>query len=69
MPSAFDTLASSVHRALLGGLLAILALVALGWIARLIGDGSYLPGAVGALVAVGAAYWILSLFREGLRER
>ncbi|MFB6194851.1 MAG: hypothetical protein ABEI80_01665 [Haloplanus sp.] len=66
--SATEELAASLHRGILGALLAIVGLGGLGLARRLL-VGEYLTGAVGAAVALGAGYWILSLFRDGLRER
>ncbi|MFB6068755.1 MAG: hypothetical protein ABEJ90_02395 [Halobacterium sp.] len=69
MPSALDALAASFHRSVLGGLLALVALVALGWSMRRLNAGDIVVAAAGGLVAAGAVSWILSLFLEGLRER
>jgi hypothetical protein len=67
-PSSTDELASSLHRGVLGTLLAIVALLGVG-LARGLASGEYLVGTLGLLLAVGAGYWILDLFREGLQQR
>jgi len=69
-PSDSDTdrFASALHRGILGALLAILALLGLGWARRLLA-GDLLWGALGLLLFLGAGYWIVALFREGLAER
>ena len=66
--SETEQLASSLHRALLGLLLGIVGLFALQLAGRLL-VGDYLIGIIGVIVIVGAGYWILSLFVEGLQER
>ncbi|ELZ89896.1 hypothetical protein [Haloferax sulfurifontis] len=58
---------SAVQRAILGGLLAIVAILGFGW-TRQLGTGNLLVGSFGLLLFVGAGYWILSLFRMGLDE-
>lgn len=62
-----DRLASALHRSVLGVMLALVALLTLGWGARAVLDGRPL-GALGVLVGLGAVYWIVDLFREGMRE-
>ncbi|MDQ2052289.1 hypothetical protein RBH26_17590 [Natronolimnohabitans sp. A-GB9] len=62
-------LASSLHRSILGALLAIAGLIGLGWVIEAIAGGSPLFGALGLVIAGFAAFWIVSLFVEGTRER
>lgn len=71
MPSAeseMQQFASSLHRGILGLLLAIVGILGIGMGRRLL-VGDYLIGIFGVILAVGAGYWILSLFLDGLRER
>ncbi|WIV66505.1 hypothetical protein [Natrialbaceae archaeon AArc-T1-2] len=63
------TLASSLHRSILGALLAIVGIVGLGMALEWLPDDNVVAGVVGLAIAVGAAVWIASLFLEGLRER
>ena len=63
------TLASSLHRSILGVLLAIAGMIGLGWVLEAVSGGSLLFGAVGIVVAVIAGYWIAALFVEGVGER
>ena len=69
-PSASNTekLASSLHRGILGLFLGMVGLLGVG-LARKLLMGDYLLGTVGVVLALGAGYWILSLFFEGLQER
>lgn len=62
------TLASSLHRSILGFGLAVLGLLGVG-LARQLLTGDYLVGVAGVVIALGAGYWVLSLFLDGLRER
>ena len=66
--SETDTLARSLHRSILGTMLAILALVGLA-MARGFLSGDYLVGLLGAGLAIGSSAWILALLREAFRER
>jgi hypothetical protein len=67
--SGTKTLAASTHRAILGGLLAIVAVFAVGWIIRALPAGNYGVGVVAVLFAVGTVSWIVHLFMHGYRER
>ncbi|ERJ06264.1 hypothetical protein HLRTI_001743 [Halorhabdus tiamatea SARL4B] len=69
-PSVSNTekLVSSLHRGILGLLLGMFGLLGVGLAKKLL-MGDYLLGTVGVVLALGAGYWILSLFQEGLRER
>ncbi|WP_049968129.1 hypothetical protein [Haloferax prahovense] len=58
---------SATQRAILGGLLAIVAILGFGW-AQQLGTGNLLVGSFGVLLFVGAGYWLLDLFRTGLEE-
>jgi hypothetical protein len=69
MSSSSETLAASIHRAVLGGLLAIVAVFAVGSIIRAFPAGNYVVGVVAVLVAVGTVSWIVHLFVDGYRER
>ncbi|MFC6960847.1 hypothetical protein [Halocatena marina] len=62
------TLASSLHRSILGFGLAVLGILGVG-LARQLLTGEYLVGVAGVGIALGAGYWILSLFLEGLHDR
>ena len=64
-----DRLVGSIHRAVLGALLAIFVVLGIGVAISALPAGSYVVGGLGAAVALGVGYWILSLFAEGLRER
>ncbi|WP_275737298.1 hypothetical protein [Halorhabdus sp. SVX81] len=66
--SKTEQLASSLHRGLLGLLLGIVGIFAIG-MARELLVGDYLIGIIGVIVTLGTGYWILSLFFEGLQER
>ena len=71
MPSSESNtgkLASSLHRGILGLLLGMVGLLGVE-LARKLLMGHYLLGTVGVVLALGAGYWILWLFQEGLRER
>ncbi|MFC6834993.1 SHOCT domain-containing protein [Halomarina ordinaria] len=63
-----DRLASSLHRAMLGGLLAVFGLVAFGTLFRSLSSGSYLIGVVSLVVLVGCGFWVFSLFETGMNE-
>jgi hypothetical protein len=65
--SSTETLVASIHRAILGGFLAIFAIIGIGWVIRAFPSGNYVLGLVAALLAVGTAYWIGYLFLEGYR--
>jgi hypothetical protein len=65
--SSTQQLAASFQRAILGSLLAIIALFTLSWGANALSHGNGL-GLLGLLVGFGAAYWIFDLFRQGVRE-
>jgi uncharacterized membrane protein HdeD (DUF308 family) len=67
--SRTETLAASIHRAVLGGLLAIVAVFAVGWIFRALPAENYVVGVVAVLLAVGTVSWIVHLFVDGYRER
>ena len=60
---------SSIHRTLLGVLLAVVGLVGLGALRAGVTDGTLPLGIGGLVLTVLAAVWIASLFLEGLRER
>lgn len=64
--SSTDALAASLHRSILGVLLAILALVGLSIAVN--ADGNLLMAVAGAVAAVGAVLWIGWLFVEGYRD-
>jgi hypothetical protein len=66
--SSTESLVSSTHRAILGGLLSIFAIIGIGWVIRAIPSGNYVVGLAAVLLAVGAASWIGYLFVEGYRE-
>ncbi len=66
--SGTEQLASALHRGLLGLFLGLVGLFAIELAGRLL-VGDYLIGTIGAIVTLGIAYWILSLFLEGLHER
>ena len=65
--SALDELASGVQRAVLGVLIALLGLVAVGF-ARVSLPNDLLLGVPAALAAVVAFVLLVALFVEGLRE-
>lgn len=70
MPSAnsdTDRFVSSLHRSILGVLLAILAFAAFGMGSETLVRGNPL-GILGILVGLGATYWIIDLLRQGMRE-
>lgn len=56
----------AIQRTILGVLLAVLALMGLGAAPGLL-EGEYVVGGGGAVLAVGAGYWIGWLFLDGLR--
>lgn len=61
---------ASLHRAVLGVLLAVVALTGLGWFVRAAASGERtLLGVGGLAIAAIAGVWIAALFAEGLRER
>ena len=64
-----DRFVASVHRAILGVLLALAAVFGLGLLRRGISDGNVLFAIAGLVIAALAIGWIVALFREGLRER
>ncbi|KTG27219.1 hypothetical protein [Haloferax profundi] len=64
-----DQLVSSVHRAILGGLLAVVGIIAFGTTSRALGSGQFVLGLVSLGVLVGCIFWVLSLLEEGLKER
>ena len=66
--SAVDTLFGSVHRAVLGGLVGIIALVFIGVTMRAVSSGNYLVGAVSGVLAAGAIAWVGYLFVDGYRD-
>ncbi|WP_181686190.1 hypothetical protein [Halorhabdus salina] len=72
MPSSesnTEKLASSLHRGILGLFLGMVGLLGVELAREELLKGHYLLGTVGVVLALGAGYWILSLFLEGLRER
>ncbi|WMT10306.1 hypothetical protein NP511_22180 (plasmid) [Natrinema thermotolerans] len=60
---------ASIHRSILGALLAIAGIVGLAWVREALTGGYLLFGIVGIVVAGIAVYWIYYLFMEGLQER
>jgi hypothetical protein len=68
-PSHSDQLASALHRAILGGLLAILGILAFGSTFHALGSENYVLGLVSLGILVGCVFWVLSLLEEGLNER
>lgn len=66
--SSTESLVASTHRAILGGLLSIFAIIGIGWVIRAFPSGNYVLGLVAVLLAVGATSWIGYLFLEGYRE-
>ncbi|EMA45634.1 hypothetical protein C448_07352 [Halococcus morrhuae DSM 1307] len=66
--SGTEGLLGSLRRALLGGLLGIIALVSIGIAIRALPSGNYLVGVGSAALAVGAVAWIVSLFVTGYRS-
>ncbi|MDG5759507.1 hypothetical protein QA600_09160 [Natronococcus sp. A-GB1] len=60
---------ASIHRSILGALLAIAGIVGLAGVMEALTGGHLLFGIVGIVVAGVAAYWIYYLFMEGLQER
>lgn len=60
---------SSIHRTLLGALLAVVGLVGIGGLRAGVTDGNLPIGTGGLVLTVIAAVWIASLFLEGVRER
>ncbi|QSX00578.1 hypothetical protein [Haloterrigena alkaliphila] len=64
-----ETFVASLHRTILGALLAAAGLVGIGGVREAISDGSVLYGVLGVALAGVAAYWIFDLFVDGLRER
>jgi hypothetical protein len=67
--SGIETLAASTHRAVLGGLLAIVAVFAVGWTIRALPAENYVVGVVAVLLAVGTVSWIVHLFVNGYKGR
>ncbi|WP_435076511.1 hypothetical protein [Halococcus sp. AFM35] len=67
-PSAVDTLFGSVHRAVLGGLVGIIALAFVGLAARALSSGNYLVGGSSGVLAAGAIAWVGYLFVDGYRD-
>ncbi|WP_255192730.1 hypothetical protein [Natronobeatus ordinarius] len=67
--SGTGTFVSSIHRSILGALLAIAGLIGLSWALGAIYGGSLLLGVAGIAVVGIAACWIIYLFVEGLQER
>lgn len=65
--SSTETLAASVHRAILGGILAIFAIIGIGSVINAVPSGGYVVGLAAVLLAVGATSWIGYLFVEGYR--
>lgn len=57
----------AIQRGILGVLLAVVGLFGLGAAPGLL-EGEYVSGGAGALLAVGAGYWIGWLFLDGLRS-
>ncbi|WP_152421386.1 hypothetical protein [Natronococcus amylolyticus] len=60
---------ASIHRSILGALLAIAGIVGLAGVMEAVTGGHLLFGVVGIVVAGIAVYWIYYLFMEGLQER
>jgi hypothetical protein len=60
---------ASIHRSILGALLAIAGIIGLAGVMEALTGGHVLFGIVGIVVAAIAAYWIYYLFIEGLQER
>lgn len=54
----------TAQRVVLGVLLAVLLFIGLGAAQGLL-EGEYLAGGAGALLVVGAGYWIVWLFLDG----
>lgn len=67
--SSLEALAASLHRSVLGAMLAVVLLVTIGWGVNTLVVHQNPLGLLSLLVGLGAAYWIGSLFVEGLRER
>ncbi|GAA0468879.1 hypothetical protein MUK72_06890 [Halococcus dombrowskii] len=67
-PSGTEGLLGSLRRALLGGLLGIIAIISIGVAMRALPSGNYLVGVGSATLAVGAVAWIVSLFDTGYRS-
>ena len=67
--SETDRFVAAAHRAILGVLLALAAVIGLGLLRSGVDDGNVLFGIAGLAIAVLAIGWIVALFREGLRER
>ncbi|WP_256684219.1 hypothetical protein [Halococcus qingdaonensis] len=66
--SGIEGLLGSLRRALLGGLLGIIAIVSIGITLRALPSGEYLVGVGAAVLAVGTVAWIVSLFVTGYRS-
>ena len=66
--SGTSDLADALQRGLLGVPLTILVIFGL-WLAQGLADGRYLSGVAGLALALGAGYWIVDLFRQGLADR
>ena len=61
---------ASLHRSLLGVLLAVVALIGLSWFRRAAAAGErVLLGIGGLAIAAFAIVWVATLFLEGLRDR
>jgi predicted lipid-binding transport protein (Tim44 family) len=67
-PSETEGLLGSLRRALLGGLLGIIAIISIGITIRALPSGDYLVGVGSAALAVGAVSWIVHLFVTGYRS-
>lgn len=59
-----EELAASLHRTVLGILLAIFLIFGIGFARAGLADGNYLYGILGTAAALIAGYWIVDLFRE-----
>ncbi|NUC74632.1 hypothetical protein HTZ84_20420 [Haloterrigena sp. SYSU A558-1] len=64
-----DRFVASIHRAILGVLLALAAVFGLGLLRTGVSDGNVPFGIAGLAIAAITIGWIVALFREGLRER
>lgn len=66
--TASDRLISSIHRSILGALLAIVAMIGIASAYQGVLIGSIPIVLIGAIIGTAAIAWIGSLFVEGLRE-
>jgi len=63
-----DHFVSSLHRAILGGFVAVFGLIALGTLFRSLSSGDYLIGIASLGLLLGCIFWLFHLFKTGVSE-